>query len=241
VNAVDAIGSQHGAVSIALARRAGGFDLSVTDSGCGIPEEIRPRIFDPFFTTKSVGKGTGLGLSVVHGIVEQLGGDISFESPPEGGARFIVRLPELASSESETTAPRSLAPLQATVQARHILVVDDEPDIVDVLRRFFEYKGHRVSTTITASEALGWIKKGERFDIVITDQTMPGVTGIELARTIAEYAPDTKVLLYSGRDDILDEDEIRAVHIDGFLLKPLNLTDLAETVEHMLDGALTTA
>jgi CheY-like chemotaxis protein len=198
-NAVDAIGSQHGTISIALARCDGGFDLSVTDSGIGIPEEIRPRIFDPFFTTKSVGKGTGLGLSVVHGIVENLGGTISVESPPEGGARFIVRLPELASNATETIAPKSLPPVQVTVQTQHILVVDDEPHIVEMLRHCFERIGHRVSATTISSEALGWIRKCERFDLLITDQTMPEVTGIELARAIAECAPGTKVLYASRR------------------------------------------
>jgi signal transduction histidine kinase len=172
-NAVDAISSHHGTISIVLARRDGGFDLSVTDSGCGIPEEIRPNIFDPFFTTKSVGKGTALGLSVVHGIVENLGGTISVESPPE--------------------------------------------------------------------EALGWIEKGERFDIVITDQTMPEVTGIELSRTIADCAPGTKVLLCSGRDGTIDYDEIATAHIDGFILKPLDLTELADTMQRLLEGVEATA
>jgi PAS domain S-box-containing protein len=237
VNAVDAIGNQHGRISIVLARRDGGLDLSVTDSGCGIPKVIRSKIFDPFFTTKGVGKGTGLGLSVALSIVEHLGGTISVESPSEGGTRFVVRLPELASNEIETVAPKSLPPVQATVQAWHILVVDDEPHIVEVLRRFFERKGHRVSATTISKEALGWIRKGERFDLVITDQTMPEVTGIELARAIAECTPDAKVLLCSGRDDTLDEHDIAAAHIRGFVLKPLDLTELADTVERLLEAA----
>jgi PAS domain S-box-containing protein len=237
VNAVDAIGSQHGRVSIVLARCDGGFDLSVTDSGCGIAEEIRPRIFDPFFTTKSAGKGTGLGLSVVHGMVEHLCGDISLESPPEGGTRFVIRLPELASGEAEAVATQGMLPVQAEVRARHILVVDDEPHIVELLRQFFERKGHRVSATTVSKEALGWIRKGERFDIVITDQTMPDVTGVELARAIAECAPATKVLVCSGRDDTVDENEIAAAHIDGFILKPLDLSELAGTMERLLENA----
>jgi CheY-like chemotaxis protein len=174
---------------------------------------------------------------VVHGIVEGMGGTIAVESPAEGGSRFVVRLPELASSPEETVAPKSIRPVEATVQARHILVVDDEPHIVELLRHFFERKGHRVSATTVPKEALGWIRKGERFDVVITDQTMPEVTGIELARAVAERMPDTKVLLCSGRDDTLDEDEIAAAHIDGFILKPLDLTELADTMQRLLEGA----
>jgi PAS domain S-box-containing protein len=236
VNAVDAIGTRHGSISIVLTHRDGGFDLSVTDSGCGIPEEIRSRIFDPFFTTKSATGGTGLGLSVVHGIVEGMGGTISVESPPEGGACFVVRLPELASPAEKSVSKESLPSGQPTVGSRNILVVDDDPLIVELLRRFFLRNGHRVSASTAPSEALGWIKTGERFDLVIADQMMPGTTGIELARAIADWAPGTKVLLCSGREDIIDYDEIAAARIETFVLKPFNLTELADTVERLLEG-----
>ncbi len=237
LNAIDAIGGESGIISVVLERRDGGFVLAVTDSGCGIPAHIQPRIFDPFFTTKGTGMGSGLGLSVVHGIVEDLDGTILVESPVEGGARFVVRLPEVVAATEESRVAESQPSLHLPPHSRHILVVDDDPAIVDLLRHFFERMGHRVSATTVSTEALGWVRKGEKFDIVITDQMMPEVTGIELARTVAESMPDAKVLLCSGRDDNVDYDEIAEAQIDGFILKPFNLIELADTVDCLLRGA----
>jgi len=127
--------------------------------------------------------------------------------------------------------------IRPTSHPRHILVVDDEPNIVTLVRDVFERRGHRVSASSSAVEALGWIRKGERFDIVVTDQTMPEITGIELARTIAERMPGAKVLLCSGRDDMIDQDEIAAANVAGFAPKPFNLIELVETVDSLLRDA----
>jgi len=235
VNAVDAIGGENGSIDVSLARRDGGFVLAVTDSGCGISPEVQSRIFDPFFTTKKTGMGSGLGLAVVHGIVEDLGGTISVENGVQGGARFVIGLPEVAAApESRVAEPRP-ADSPPSRHSRHILVVDDDPAIIDLLRHFFERMGHRVSASTDSSEALGWIRQGESFDIVITDQMMPDVTGIELARTIVQSMPGTKVLLCSGRDDNIDYDDVAMAEIDGFILKPFNLIELADTVECLLE------
>ena len=236
VNAIDAIGGENGSIDVSLARRGGGFVLAVTDSGCGISPEVQPRIFDPFFTTKKTGMGSGLGLAVVHGIVEDLGGTISVENGVQGGARFVIGLPEVAAAPQENrVAEPQPADGSPPLHNRHILVVDDDAAIVDLLRHFFERMGHRVSASTVSSEALGWIHQGESFDIVITDQMMPDVTGIELARTIAQSMPGTKVLLCSGRDDNIDYDDVAMAEIDGFILKPFNLIELADTVECLLD------
>ena len=157
--------------------------------------------------------------------------------PPGGGTRFVVRLPELAFNVVATVVPTSVPLAQKMVQARHILVVDDEPFIVDVLHRLFEREGHRVRTTTVAKEALDLIRKGERFDIVITDQTMPEVTGIELARAVVECTPGTKVLLCSGRDVTFDADDMAAAGIDSFLLKPFDLKEFVKAVEVLLEAA----
>jgi CheY-like chemotaxis protein len=113
-------------------------------------------------------------------------------------------------------------------------VVDDEPFIVEMLEAFFRRKGHRVSATTAATEALGWIRSGQPFDIVITDQMMPQLTGLELARTIAERLPGTKVLLCSGRDENIDHNEVAAARVAGFVLKPFDLIELADRIETLL-------
>jgi PAS domain S-box-containing protein len=240
LNSIDAIGGRNGSISIVLSYWDGTFYLSVTDSGCGISEEIRLKLFDPFFTTKSATGGTGLGLSVVLGIVEDLGGHISVETPLEGGARFIVRLPELESVVEEKSPVESLALHRSTIERRHILVVDDDPMVANLLQHFFERKGHRVSCCVVSADALEWIKRGDRFDIVITDQMMPDVSGIELARSIAQCSSGTKVLLCTGRDDLIDYDEIAEAQIDGFFLKPFDLEDLSDMVESLFEKAPST-
>ena len=235
LNAIDAIGKKRGAILVVLEHRDGGFDLSVTDTGCGIAPEVLPRIFDPFFTTKEGGSSAGLGLSVVHGIVEDLGGTITVvPATVVGGSQFTLHLPETTVPVEESRVSES--PLRDRVHHRgtRILVVDDDPAILDLLLHFFERMGYRVRATATPAEALDWIRQGERFDIVVTDQMMPGTTGIELARTVTTYMPDAKVLLCSGRDDNIDYDEVALARIDGVMLKPFNLIELADTVECLL-------
>ena len=237
VNAIDAIGKGPGVIVVTLQRGEGRFTLSVTDSGNGIPIEIQSKIFDPFFTTKGKNGSTGLGLSVVHGIVEDLNGTIMVENVPEGGARFVIELPEALGTIQASHSENQPRPLPSTDQIRHILVVDDDVAIVEMLQHFFWRMGHHVSASTQPMEALGWVQEGKRFDIVITDQLMPGVTGTELARNITELQPETKVLLCSGRDDIIDYDEVAKARIDGFIRKPFNLIELANTVEALLREA----
>ena len=231
VNAIDAIGKQTGTVWIVLARAGSGFKLSVTDTGCGISREIQSKIFDPFFTTKGTGKGTGLGLSVVHGIVEDLGGTIAVERPPASGARFVIHLPQADFVGGEAKAAQtSMVAGSVSPPSLRVLAVDDDSAIVELLCSFLKRRGHRVSTSTEPAEALGWIRGGERFDVVITDQVMPKITGIEFARAIGDCAPGTRVLLCSGREDLVDYDEIASARIDGFIVKPFNLIELAVTV-----------
>jgi PAS domain S-box-containing protein len=236
LNAIDAIGDKTGTISIALDHRDGSFHLSVTDSGCGIAPDVQPRIFDPFFTTKKAGAGTGLGLSVVYGIVEELGGTISVDAPSAGGCRFVVMLAEIKAAAEAHPVAKVLPAVPDAIQAQDMLIVDDDPGIVDLLDRFFVRKGHRVLSTTEAADALDRIRRGERFDIIITDQMMPEVSGTDLARAAAEHLPGSRVLLCSGRDDAVDYEEIVAAGVDGFVLKPFDLDELADTVECLLGG-----
>lgn len=234
LNAIDAIDAAGGTVSVAMREEEFHYLLSVTDTGCGIPREFLSRIFDPFFTTKEGGKGDGLGLSVVNGIVEDLGGVIEVESRPRHGSSFSVRLPKHTAPAGLIGPPKEVLPASATSHDRHILVVDDDSAIVDLLTNFFERMGHRVSATILAAEARDWIFGGRRFDLVVTDQMMAEVTGLELAEIIARVAPGTFVLLCSGRDDNIDYEAVASARVDGFILKPFNLIELNDAVESLL-------
>lgn len=176
---------------------------------------------------------------MVHGIVQDLGGAIAVETPAEGGSRFVITLTELNEAAEESILENGLPTAPATHQCRHILVVDDDPAIIDLLRHFFERMGHRVRASVVATEALDWVRQGDQFDMVITDQMMPELTGIELARAIAELSPPTRVLLCSGRDDNIDYEDVAMAQIDGFVLKPFNLIELADTVECLLSEIAT--
>lgn len=233
-NAVDAIGGQPGTIEIALVRRDHDLFLSVTDSGCGIPADVREKIFDPFFTTKGQGEGTGLGLSVTHGIVEDLGGNISVASPDEGGSCFVVRLPEIDPAAGDAACPAGAPSAAAVATIRHILVVDDDLAVVALLRQFLQRLGYRVTSCSDPTEACSWISGGECFDVIVTDQFMPEVTGTEIARCAAEHSPGTKVLLCTGGTDMVDYDELGNAPIDGIFLKPFDLADLADTIEALL-------
>jgi len=234
-NAVDAVRGQKGVITVTLERGAEGMlVLSVSDNGSGIPEDIRGRIFDPFFTTKPTGQGTGLGLSVIHGIVEDLGGHIAVESLENNGTRFTISLPEFKGPLPEVSPDETDVMLGATRRGS-ILVVDDEIAVAEMIRRFFERMGHSVRALSSSRQALDLIQGGERFDIVVTDQMMPQVSGIELARAVRSRTPGTPVILCSGRDDKVTQEECAKVGVSAFLGKPLNMIELTDLVDRLLN------
>jgi CheY-like chemotaxis protein len=167
---------------IAVSERllAGHLVVEVSDTGVGIPAHVLPRIFDPFFSTKPVGTGTGLGLSVCHGIVKGLGGTIEVDSEAGRGARFRVLLPVLRSTPSH--------PLPAARRAR-LLIVDDEPFVGRALSRILAGL-HDVTVTLSPLEALSWVERGDRWDLVLCDLMMPEMTGMELEARVAKAAPE---------------------------------------------------
>lgn len=208
--------------------------LSVKDSGHGIPPGILERIFDPFFTTKGKGVGTGLGLAVVHGIVKNLGGSIGVESLLDKGTTFEVLLPTIdRTAVQEAEASQSLP--RGTEQ---ILVVDDEPLLAKALKQMLERVGYTVecrSNGIEALEAFRHRREGRRIDLVITDLTMPHMTGIELAEGLLQLEPSLPILLCTGFSEKMDAHKAASYGIKGFLMKPISQKELALMVRQVLD------
>jgi PAS domain S-box-containing protein len=207
--------------------------LSVSDTGHGIGPEIMERIFEPFFTTKEPGEGTGMGLAMAHGIVRSHGGIIRAFSEPERGTTFEVFLPMVA---TETRIePEHQAPV---LQGKErILLVDDEESLVDIGRKMLERLGYTVTAYTDSLEALEAIKgKKHEFDLVITDQTMPKMTGLDLAREIRRINEDAPIILCSGYTESISPETAKEEGISAFLMKPLSLHDLAATIRLVLDG-----
>jgi len=207
--------------------------LTVSDTGAGMEPAVVERIFDPFFTTKKPGEGTGMGLSVVHGIISDLGGEISIDSAPGHGATFSVLLP-MAEPVGEEES-RAQVPLPMGTE--HVLVVDDEEDILATSRMMLAHLGYTVSVSKEAAVVLEDIKNGKlRCDLVVTDQTMPGLTGLEFAGELHMAQPDLPVILCTGYSDKVNEESIRAVNAVGLLMKPIELRDMAVMIRNALDN-----
>jgi PAS domain S-box-containing protein len=206
--------------------------LTVRDTGGGIAPAIMGRIFDPYFTTKEVGKGTGMGLAVVHGIVTHHGGAISAQSVLGRGASFQVYLP-VREAEPILAPPPTVS--LASGQER-ILFIDDEQALVSMGKAFLESLGYDVVIETSSREALAlFIRQPDGFDLVITDMTMPEMTGERLAKELRRIRPDIPIILCTGFSHHLNEEEAKAIGIGAFLMKPFGLRELAETVWTVLE------
>ncbi|MGZ8266543.1 MAG: PAS domain-containing hybrid sensor histidine kinase/response regulator [Burkholderiales bacterium] len=203
-------------------------ELAVEDDGPGIPAEIVDRIFDPFFTTKEVGKGSGMGLASVHGIVHELGGHIVVDTTPGRGTRFSVLFPMLAGThegESDSGDAEQRIPLRRL--QGHVLVVDDEQAVGAFMRDLLENWGLEVTVATTGVEAASAVTRDtRRFDIVITDQMMPRMTGTQLAREIVRVRPDLPVILYTGFNEGINPGEIEGAGLRAVLKKPIDPHEL---------------
>jgi PAS domain S-box-containing protein len=207
--------------------------LTVSDTGHGIEPAIMERIFDPYFTTQEKGKGTGLGLSVVHGIVNTHGGHISVYSEPGKGARFDVFLPLFDSADIKAEII-SLDKLAAGDE--HILLVDDEKVVVDVVQQMLERLGYQVTVRTSSIEALEVFRASkDKFDLVITDLTMPNMTGDKLAGELMNIRPDIPIIICTGFSEKMSKERAEALGIKGLLMKPIVKSDLAKTVRELID------
>jgi len=208
-------------------------NLTVTDTGHGIPSSVLEKIFDPFFTTKKQGEGTGMGLSVVHGIVHNHGGTIYAYSEMDLGSTFTVFFPAIERrSELEGSIDEPIP-----TGTEHILFIDDEPAIVDMGRRTLESLGYNVTSRTSSIEALELFKlQKDKFDLVLTDMTMPVMTGEDLAKELLTISPDVPVILCTGFSAKTDEKMALDLGIRAFLSTPILKRELAETIRLVLSG-----
>ena len=208
--------------------------LSVADTGCGIPKELLHRIFDPFFTTKKVGEGTGLGLSVVHGIVKKLSGAVFVDSTVNRGTVFTVFLPRLDHPDIEITAEQVS---ELPTGEERILLVDDEAVLAAILQRILSGLGYHVETRTRGAKALERFRDHpHRYDLLVADHTMPGMTGTLLIEAVRKIRPDLPVILCTGLKDRRMEIAAEAVGVDRMLVKPIRRDELALSIREVLDG-----
>jgi two-component system CheB/CheR fusion protein len=213
-------------------RRGPYLRLTVTDTGAGMTAQVLERAFDPFFTTKKPGEGSGMGLAVVHGIVKDHGGAITVYSEAGKGSTFNVFFPRMKAEAPGLDI--SSEPL-ATGHER-ILLVDDEEAQVRSVRKMLERLGYRVAVKTDSEEALALFRKApEMFDLVITDQTMPRMTGINMAAEILRTRPDIPVVLCTGFSEMVDANGARDRGVCEFLMKPFSVREMAESIRRALD------
>jgi CheY-like chemotaxis protein len=190
-------------------------------------------VFDPYFTTKEVGKGTGMGLAIVHGIVKSYNGFVSCSSTPGKGTTVQVYLPLI--DAGAMLAEEEQGPV-ATGNER-ILFIDDEKILAEMGKNMLEPLGYTVTVRNNSLEAFTtFLNQPELFDLVITDQTMPGMTGFELARRMLMIRPDLPIILCTGYSALVSEEKARASGIRGFAMKPLAKRDIAGLIRKVLDG-----
>ena len=207
--------------------------LTIRDTGSGIEPEILEQIFDPFFTTKKQGEGTGLGLSVVHGIVLSHGGSITVESKPGTGTTFHVYLPKF----KEHTYFEDKEAISLAGGRERILFVDDEAVLVDLNEQRLRRLGYEVVTTTSSMDALAIFRnESGQFDLVITDHTMPGITGLQFARELLKIRNDIPIILCTGHSETVSPQIAREAGIREFLMKPLAKQELAQTIRRVLDA-----
>ena len=208
--------------------------ITVCDTGHGMPPEVREKMFDPYYTTKSIGKGTGMGLAVVHGIVKSHNGGISVHSEPGKGTTVRVLFPLIdASAVTEDPLPQALA-----TGTEKILLIDDEIALVKMQSRILKRLGYQVKTQTDPEQALELFRQNPSgFDLVITDMTMPHLTGEQLAREIFKMTPNLPIILCTGYSEkISNKTTALASGIRRYIEKPLNMREFARTIREVLDG-----
>jgi PAS domain S-box-containing protein len=237
-NAVDAIGEQSGIVDVELeialahATDSAAPDfvmLRIRDTGMGMDEATRARIFEPFFTTKPVGKGTGMGLAVIHGIVKSSGGSIDIDSMPNVGTTLTLRLPMITAQRASPVANGESAPAG---KGERILYVDDDEAIVMLITRVLERSGYQVTGQVSAQEALAQLRDDPNaFDVVVTDLSMPEMSGFDLATQVREINPSMPIVMTSGYVRAQDEERAQSIGIEKIILKPNTIEELGQALD----------
>jgi CheY-like chemotaxis protein/anti-sigma regulatory factor (Ser/Thr protein kinase) len=206
--------------------------LTVSDTGHGMDARIRERIFEPFFTTKEQGEGTGMGLSVVHGIVRSHGGVITVESNPGQGTTFHVDFPQIHGRKRKKISSKRKSCPPGT---ERILFVDDERPIADIYKQMLRHMGYEVVVKTSSLDALECFRqKPDQFDLVITDMTMPNMTGDILAGELIKVRPNIPIILCTGFSERMTKEEACSSGIKDFLFKPVTLDELAQAIRNVL-------
>ncbi|NOZ13654.1 MAG: PAS domain S-box protein [Acidobacteria bacterium] len=209
--------------------------LAVRDTGTGMDEKTIQRAFDPFFTTKEVGKGTGLGLSMVHGVAASHGGGCTVESRPGKGSTFRVYLPVISGSETEKYENKFQNETKHQPGKGRILIVDDDPDVLSLHREVLSGIGYDIHTAENGAAALEAVKSNpEKFDAIVTDLTMPGITGVQLAVEAHKIQKDLPVVLVTGYREELTPEIRSQTGIRKVLMKPVKIQELSEAVREVL-------
>lgn len=208
--------------------------VEISDTGCGMDKATQKMIFEPYFTTKKSGEGTGLGLAVVHGIVQGHDGHITVKSRPGRGTTFTLLFPLLADQEVVAAVPVALPEIQGGTE--RILLVDDEQEILDVISELLGAQGYRVTQFVSSLEALRHFRKEpSRFDLVITDMSMPNLSGEFLGKKIMAIRPDIPLILCTGFSKTMSSSQSRDDGFSAYLTKPLESRTLLRTIREVLD------
>ena len=209
-------------------------ELLVKDTGHGMEMQVLDRIFEPYYTTKKQGQGAGLGLSIAHGIIKNHGGDIRVKSQPGEGSTFSVHIPIIDDVEFAAEPEDSVTTNQSKA---HILLIDDEKQIIDIEHQILERLGYQVTAKTDSQKALAaFAAMPDKYDLVITDMTMPKMTGIQLAHEMMAIKPDLPVILCTGFNETITEEKALAMGIDKFVMKPIVRDDLANTIQTVLSS-----
>jgi signal transduction histidine kinase/ActR/RegA family two-component response regulator len=207
-------------------------EIRVQDTGTGMNTSVIERVFDPFFTTKGPSEGTGMGLSVVHGIVKSHGGKITIESTLDMGSTFHVFLPRIEEELKEE--PETIK--QAPTGSERILFVDDEESVKEYGETMLRMLGYKVVAKTNSIEAFNYFREQpERFDLVITDQIMPNMTGEELTKELLNIRADIPIILCTGFSEFITEEKAKAIGIKELFMKPIVMYEMAETIRRVLD------
>ena len=223
VNAVDAM-PEGGRLVFRSRAAAGVVEVSVQDSGQGMTPEVKARALDPFFTTKPAGRGTGLGLSIVYGAVKAHGGTLDIESEPGAGTRVVLCFPALATQEA--SGPGAGAPPPTGGRDLNLLLVDDDALILESVSTLCRHAGHRVDMAQSGQEALAKLEAGPAVDLVILDQNMPGLSGLEVLRRIRVSHPELPVILCTGHLMPEAAAALRVIPRTWLLQKPFGFTEI---------------